>query len=665
MKISAVVKPVLSWLAFHVAGLAWVVLVPSQLFLGDSIWRLGAEQRVFVAGIALAHVAGAVLASLRRLDGAPFAAALNAAVSCLAAFGTLYLWLLLAKQAHSRPLLLVAPAVSIVLIALSFWREASAVRASVVLIAAASVAMQILGDGPSAALRRYTAGRAGAYHVEATANTSLYSVRVHFFEDYFCQEATEPCRAPRNGGGISDFGAGYLAATGDGALYFVTYDEAAQALSRRRLPYRIPINSEEFVAAGNAQGVGLFRVADILVQGFGDRFRLLAAHHHWNAGQRCFTIRVSSIEDTYTAFIAGDSAQEWKTLHETAPCLPVDDPLPHSSHKARFSGDESGGRMVLLAPDRLLLSVGDHLFNGYDRAELLAQDDVAQYGKTILIDLSTGEWSVYTKGHRNPQGLYVDPSGVVWEAEHGPRGGDELNVLHPGHNYGWPLVTYGTDYGKHSWPPNDSQGDHQGFERSIYSWVPSAAISNVMMVNGGRFALWRGDLLAGSYNQALWRLRVRESRVAYAEPITLRSGRTRIRDLMEDEDGRIVLWLDGGTLAFLTPDVEEERGAMQAARSPEQEFLLKCGTCHVSSAEQANAPGPDLRGVIDRDIAGVDGYSYSNALAARAGTWSEDKLDAYLEDPQRFAPGTSMVFEGISDAAERSRIIEYLGTLRD
>ena len=118
--------------------------------------------------------------------------------------------------------------------------------------------------------------------------------------------------------------------------------------------------------------------------------------------------------------------------------------------------------MVLLDDSRLLFSVGDYQHDGWNREQMLPQNDDAEYGKTVLIDLNTGESSIHTKGHRNPQGLYVSPTGTIWSTEHGPRGGDELNMIMQGANYGWPLVTYGTEYGDKIWPLNSSQGQHEG-----------------------------------------------------------------------------------------------------------------------------------------------------------------------------------------------------------
>lgn len=324
--------------------------------------------------------------------------------------------------------------------------------------------------------------------------------------------------------------------------------------------------------------------------------------------------------------------------------------------------------MALLDPQTMLLTVGDHLFNGYDRNEMVAQDPKADFGKTLRIDLASGKAEMFTLGHRNPQGLFITTNGTIWQTEHGPRGGDELNRLVAGRNYGWPLVTYGTDYGSDIWPLNERQGDHQGFERSLHAWVPSIAISNLLTLEGALFSKWNEDLLIGSYSKNLWRVRLRDDRVAFVEPIEVRAlGSGRIRDLAEDKSGRIVLWIDGGTLAFLSPKgaaaaQPSDKGTGTVAKAPADLFLAQCGACHQATAGASNAVGPALNGIVNRAIASNANFGYSGALKQVKGTWTETQLDQFLANPQKFAPGTAMAFAGITDPAERKAIIEFLNS---
>ncbi|MEQ8858142.1 MAG: PQQ-dependent sugar dehydrogenase [Pseudomonadales bacterium] len=163
-----------------------------------------------------------------------------------------------------------------------------------------------------------------------------------------------------------------------------------------------------------------------------------------------------------------------------------------------------GGAMAFLGDGTLLLTTGD----GFDYREQ-AQNRAAMLGKTIRIaadgsvpadnpyvDANDAAAEVWTYGHRNPQGLVVDPaSGRVYQHEHGPRGGDELNLLVPGRNYGWPAITYGMDYsGAYVSPFRELPG----MEQPLIYWVPSIAPSGLAIYRGSAFPQWQGDLFIGA-----------------------------------------------------------------------------------------------------------------------------------------------------------------------
>ena len=195
---------------------------------------------------------------------------------------------------------------------------------------------------------------------------------------------------------------------------------------------------------------------------------------------------------------------------------------------------EVGGRMFLRDPDTLILTLGDHDFAGVESQQILAQDPEASYGKILLLHLAEGRAEVLSMGHRNPQGLFVDRLGQVWETEHGPQGGDELNLIIQGANYGWPLVTYGTDYGAVAWVLSHDQGQHEGYDKPVFAWVPSIGVSNLVRLQGVGFPLWKDDLLVGSlHGKSLFRIRLDNHRVVFAEPIEIGE---RVRDLIEGPD---------------------------------------------------------------------------------------------------------------------------------
>jgi len=265
-------------------------------------------------------------------------------------------------------------------------------------------------------------------------------------------------------------------------------------------------------------------------------------------------MRVSVLVGTYEQLTANEPDLDWKTLYETSPCIPI----ANGNKGNPFAGNLVGGRIALFDENTLLVTIGDHGLDGVENIPAMPQNPETSYGKTMLIDTTTGNARIFTLGNRVPNGLYVDSqSGAVWETENGPQGGDELNLLVEGGNYGWPEVTYGMAYGMNYWPATEHPDEHFGYEMPTYAWVPSIGVSSLIAIEEGSvFPRWKGDLLVSSMrDQPLWRIRIRDSRVAYAERIELK---TRIRDLLQGHDGRIVIWSDEGELISLSnrsPDI--------------------------------------------------------------------------------------------------------------
>lgn len=501
----------------------------------------------------------------------------------------------------------------------------------------------------------------------AITHTALLNLSSVTYRNYFPPPAVR-------GGAMTRFGDDVLLATGDGFLYLLHEDE--KDLSVQKLAYRVPLNGDEFAQdttggpwhtpregdplggigedAGTQVIAWWFRATDILVQEVGDRVRVFAVHHYWKRDQKCWVVRVSVMEGAREQLLAKSAELEWRTLFESSPCLTIKgDPEKgdHIKSGTPFCGHFGGGRLKLRDPSTLLLTVGDFGFNGVASKWAASQDLTASYGKTILIDANTGSSKLFTVGNRNPEGLYIDPSGAIWETEHGPQGGDELNRLRQDKNYGWPYVTYGVDYGTFQWPLNSKQGDHLGFEAPFYAWVPSIGVSNLIGIEKQRFAPWQGDLLVASLaGQSLYRLRVREDRVAYSEPLLI--GR-RIRDVVEAADGRVLLWADDdNAIVSLQPAV---------GNSGEVAFATYCSGCHKLGDGTSHRIGPDLWGVVGRKVASAEGYAdYSGALHAFGGVWTRDRVDTFVKNPQAAVPGTGMQFQGVPDDAVRGRIIDYI-----
>jgi glucose/arabinose dehydrogenase len=149
---------------------------------------------------------------------------------------------------------------------------------------------------------------------------------------------------------------------------------------------------------------------------------------------------------------------------------------------------------------------------------------------------------IWSYGHRNVQGLAIHPeTGDLWADEHGPQGGDELNRIEPGKNYGWPVIGYGVNY---TTGLAIHKGTHRdGMEQPVKIWVPSIGISGMMFYTGDKFPQWRGNLFIGGMNgQQLSRLTLNGLRVVNEETLVQRMGR--IRDIRQGPDGFIYLVTD-------------------------------------------------------------------------------------------------------------------------
>jgi aldose sugar dehydrogenase len=142
--------------------------------------------------------------------------------------------------------------------------------------------------------------------------------------------------------------------------------------------------------------------------------------------------------------------------------------------------------------------------------------------------------SIWSYGHRNPQGLALDPVGHgIWETEHGPRGGDELNHIKRGHNYGWPLITHGMNY---NGTPVSPHTEREGLDQPVVYWTPSIAVSPIHFYTGDRFPKWKNNLFVGSLaQQKLLRMTVDGDRVTHQELVF--KGLGRIRDVKTGPDG--------------------------------------------------------------------------------------------------------------------------------
>jgi cytochrome c2 len=437
-----------------------------------------------------------------------------------------------------------------------------------------------------------------------------------------------------SGGGLVSLPDGLLLVTGD-ARFFRIDPNAADSMARAvELALPLSTNRAEFLSAAASRAKIRYRVTSVMADTSRDPTILYVAHQFWDVDSTCLRLRVSQTELRRNA----STATPWVTRFDSQPCLTLDDDLDLF---------ESGGRLARAQDGGMLLSLGDYGYAGI-KAPALSQDRQSDYGKVFHLPRGGGHRMV-SMGHRNVQGLLTDRAGIVWSIEHGPEGGDELNVVQSGANYGWPYETYGTDYGALTWPRHvfpDSL--RASFVEPVLAFVPSIAPSGMIEVTGAHFVPWTGDLLVSTLrNMALVRVRRRGQRVVYSEQIPIGM---RIRDLIQHSDGLIYLWTEDGVLLQLRDDVTPDPG--ESAYAP-------CASCHASDG-RGTVAGPSLRGLENRAVAARTDFRFSAALRALGGRWTQSRLDAFLASPSRYAPGTSMQFSGVKDSLTRSLLVQYV-----
>ena len=234
----------------------------------------------------------------------------------------------------------------------------------------------------------------------------------------------------------------------------------------------------------------------------------------------------------YSATLLGNSLQDVQLLYKA---------VPDTKKGVHF-----GSRIVFDAAGYLYFSIGDR-----GQRDVNPQDITRDNGKIYrlhddgsiptdnpFVGVANAKEAIFSYGHRNPQGLVIHPeTGALWEHEHGPKGGDEINIIEAGKNYGWPKITYGKNYSGTSITKNRSL---PGMEQPFYYWVPSIAASGMAFVTGNKYPDWKGDLLVGSLKKTyLERLHIRNNKVVAREKIA--DGIGRVRDVIIDPYGFIYL----------------------------------------------------------------------------------------------------------------------------
>lgn len=401
-----------------------------------------------------------------------------------------------------------------------------------------------------------------------------------------------------------------------------------------------------------------FRYNDILLHSSDSNSYLLISYSEWHEDQLCYgsTLAKSPLpsSDPSTWSI---QENDWEIIFRTEPCL-----KPFTLGIG-IRGAEAGGRMVSWSNTEVLWTSGVYRHDdNFDKANpevSLAQDDEADYGKVLMVDIEQNSSKTIAKGLRNPQGIDIDQNGHPLVTDHGMRGGDELNLVFDGANFGFPLVTLGTKYSKEPGGVKPFHTGHLGYDKPLISFVPSIAPSSVLSVQDFH-PNWNGDILIGGLKRKLHRVYIEDGVVLFVEPIDLD---LKIRDMARVADGQIALYTDDNKVVYMEPapsllqyetfqSLLAAEPHLELRRSTKQTFDA-CLECHGFEKNDL-ASGPTLYQACGRAPESDRNFNYSGALSANLTIWDETSIAQFVSDPEAIAPGTSMAWGGIgrSDVAE-------------
>ena len=226
---------------------------------------------------------------------------------------------------------------------------------------------------------------------------------------------------------------------------------------------------------------------------------------------------------------------------------------PNSTKGVHF-----GSRLVFDSINHIYLTVGERgnrpnaqtLTNHCGKVHRL-NDDGTIPNDNPFVNIKDAIPSIWSYGHRNPQGIDINPTnGQIWENEHGPKGGDEINIIKKGRNYGWPEITFGINYNG-TIITNDTA--KAGMEQPLHYWIPSIAPSSMVFVTGDRYPEWKGDLLSGSLSfRYLERTILKNNKVIGREKLLENAGR--VRNVVMSPDNYIYVAVEyPGIIVKLTP----------------------------------------------------------------------------------------------------------------
>ena len=290
---------------------------------------------------------------------------------------------------------------------------------------------------------------------------------------------------------------------------------------------------------------------EVLYKGQGGLFEVVP-HPDFNENQWVYLTfakpNANEVDDGSTTAIARGRLQDGRLTNVVELFAAQASGFGHYGGKLVFDGE---GHMFLTLGDRQDFSFGDRealmAHSAQDRSNhkgviVRLNDDGTVPDDNPFVGVDGVLPEIWSYGHRSPQGLAIHPiTGDLWESEHGPQGGDEINLIEPGNNYGWPVVGRGVNYGAFGRPIHVGISE-EGMTSPTNFWVPSIATSGLMIYSGDKFPMWVGDIFSGALaGEQLARVHLDDDyrRVVLEETLAYDMGR--IRDVRQGPDGFIYL----------------------------------------------------------------------------------------------------------------------------
>lgn len=290
-------------------------------------------------------------------------------------------------------------------------------------------------------------------------------------------------------------------------------------------------------------------VPEVFYTGQGGLFEVLP-HPNFSENRWLYLSYAKTEGDTSVTALARGRFENDQLTNVVEIFIPQAVGFGHYGGKIAFDND---GYLFLTLGERQAAARGDLTahpaqdLSNHQGVIIRLNDDGSVPSDNPFVDQDGALPEIWSYGHRSPQGLAVHPvTGDLWESEHGPQGGDEINLIEPGNNYGWPVIGRGVNYGTTGSPIHGAIGQ-TGMESPTYFWVPSIATSGLMIYSGDKFPGWYGSIFSGSLaGEQLARLHMNDDYSEVVVEETIVYGIGRIRDVRQGPNGYIYLAISDG-----------------------------------------------------------------------------------------------------------------------